>query len=33
MTSGGFEPAIPTIKWLQTRALDRTAARIGTLRI
>jgi hypothetical protein len=31
MNLGGFEPAIPTIKRLQTRALKRTAAGIGTL--
>jgi hypothetical protein len=30
MSSVGFEPANPVIKWLQTNILDRTANGIGT---
>jgi hypothetical protein len=30
MTPRGFEPAIPISDWLQTFALDRSAAEIGT---
>jgi hypothetical protein len=29
MSSAGFEPAIPTMRWLQTYTLDRTAPGIG----
>jgi len=31
MSSAGFEPLIPAIKWPQTYALDRAATRIGTI--
>jgi len=31
VSSAGFEPAIPGIKWVQTYALDHTATSIGSI--
>jgi len=31
MTPAGFDPAIPSVKRLQTYTLDRVATRIGTV--
>jgi hypothetical protein len=33
MLSPGFEPAVTTIEWPQTYALDRTATEIADVRV